>query len=84
MNCVNKFFDDVPIYWINLKDSLDRCNNVIEQLKDYPNHIKIEAIDGRDENFFLENYNIKYNNELNFSTSLIAVICSHIKTLKLA
>ena len=84
MNSVKNFFGNIPIYWLNLKDSLDRYNNAVNQLKDYPNHLRIEAVDGRDEKFFLENYNVKYKTSIDFSYSLVAVVCSHAKAIKTA
>lgn len=82
---MNKFFCDIPIYWINLNNSVERRNSAMIQLKNYPNNLRIEAIDGRDNTFFFNNYIVKYPpTKMNFTNSLIAVICSHIKAIKTA
>lgn len=78
---MNKVFGNVPILWINLNDSVNRYNKMVMQLKNYNNNHRIEAVDGRDKNLFFKNYDLKYENDYNFSTGLIAVLCSHIKAI---
>lgn len=78
------FFNNIPIYWINLDDSKERFDGSIEQLKDYPNQKRISAIDGRNWDDFFKNNDIIYETDINFSSALIAVICSHIKAIKIA
>lgn len=78
------FLCNIPIYIINLYDSIDRKNNIIKEFEGYNNLTFIEAIDGRNNDIFYKKYNIKYNSSLNFSSAMIAVICSHIKAIKIA
>lgn len=81
---MNKFFSGIPIYWINLKDSIQRYRSAVDQLKNYKNNLRIEAVDGRDDKIFLENYKINYISKINFTNSLVAVVCSHIRAIKTA
>jgi GR25 family glycosyltransferase involved in LPS biosynthesis len=81
-NTISNVFKDIPIYWINLNDSIDRKNKMTQQLSDYNYNYRIEAVDGRDKEYFNKNYNIKYTTNVKFNTSLIAVICSHMKAIK--
>ena len=83
MNTLNNLFNNTPIYWINLYDSLDRYNKMTQQLKDYPYTLRIEAIDGRDPIKFNSYYNLSYP-PTEYSSAIIAVICSHIKAVKIA
>ena len=81
-NNIEKVFGNIPIFWINLYDSVNRFNNMNEQLKNYPFNHKIGAIDGRNEDTFKRQYDVKCINPKNFCTAVIAVICSHIKAIK--
>ena len=79
---LSNFFANIPIYIINLEDDDLRKNHILEQFKSYTNIIFIKAIDGRDPERFRNNYQISYfDNEDKFSSSLIAVMCSHIKAI---
>jgi len=79
---MNNFFCNIPIYIINLEDSFDRKKHILNEFKNYDANIEfISAIDGRKSENFYYNYKVNYNSEFNFSTSLIAVICSHIKAI---
>ena len=82
---IENFFGDVPIYWINLKDSLDRQQNAIRQLNGYKNHLRIEAIDGRNGEYYSKQYKINYNSQSeDWSTATTAATCSHMKAIKKA
>lgn len=81
-NNIKIMFENIPIFWINLNDSLDRCNKIKTQLNNYNNNYRIEAIDGRNKINFFNNYNIKYTDEYNYTASVLAVSCSHIKAIK--
>ncbi|ARF08717.1 glycosyltransferase family 25 [Catovirus CTV1] len=82
---MQNFFSSIPIYWINLNDSTDRFNSSTSQLKNYSNNLRIEAVDGRNTDLFEKNYSIKFkSNKSNFTNSLIAVVCSHMKAIKKA
>lgn len=80
---LNTFFSDIPVYIINLKDSLDRKQNIRKEFEGFTNLHFIEAIDGRTETF-KEQYDINLNTHTNFSNPLKAVVCSHIKAIKQA
>jgi len=82
MNTLSNIFNNIPIFWINLSDSIERRDKMIDQLKDYKYNYRIDAVDGRNTEEFKKNYNVMYKTEKNFNTSLIAVICSHIKAIK--
>ena len=76
------FFGETPIYIINLKDSINRKNHILNEFKEcLPNVHFIDAVDGRDENFFNTNYRVNYHSNINFGKALIAVICSHAKAI---
>ena len=78
----NNFFGDTPVYIINLLDSYKRKEHILNQFKNFNANIEfIEAVDGRNQESFKNNYNISYNSNINFTTSLIAVICSHAKAI---
>lgn len=81
---LSDFMCNIPVYIINLHDSIDRKNNIIEEFKGYNNITFIEAIDGRNNDLFKNKYNINYTSSLNLSSAIIAVICSHIKAIKIA
>ena len=81
---LDKFMCDVPVYIINLSDSIDRQNSIREEFKDYNNVRLIEAVDGRNEENFNKKYNVNCINTTNLSLPVIAVICSHIKAIKIA
>lgn len=82
MNTLTNLFNNIPIFWINLNDTIDRKDKMIERLKDYNHHYRVEAVDGRNPQHFKTNYNVNYTSKINFNTALIAVICSHIKAIK--
>jgi len=82
MNSLNNIFGDIPIYWINLHDSTNRYNNMIKEFDDFNNHFRIEAVDGRTPEKFKNDYDIQYTTKINFTTSIVAVVCSHIKAIK--
>ena len=82
-NNIEKLFENIPIFWINLNDSKNRFNDMCERLKNYPFNHRVEAIDGRNDDVFKKKYNVHYINPKNFCTAVIAVICSHIKAIKL-
>lgn len=82
MNSLKRIFDGIPIYWINLHDSTKRYDNMIKEFGDYNNNIRIDAIDGRNSDKFKNEYHIQYDSTSNFTTALIAVICSNIKAIK--
>ncbi len=81
---IKTFFKDTPIFIINLPDNIDRRNHIEKEFLDYANYEFIEAVDGRNSIDFLNKYNVKYKSNSNFSTALIAVICSHAKAIKTA
>ena len=82
---IKTFMCDIPIYIINLKDSIERRNNVENEFSNYNYNIKfIEAIDGRNSVEFKNKYNVEYTSYSNYSDATIAVICSHVKAIKLA
>jgi hypothetical protein len=78
------FMCNIPVYIINLEDSIDRKKSVLNEFEGYNNIKFIEAVDGRNYHKFKNEYDIKYNSITNYSSSLIAVICSHIKAIKIA
>lgn len=82
MNSLKNIFGDIPIYWINLSDSAKRYNNMIKEFDDFNNNIRIEAVDGRNPEKFKKDYEVKYTSKVNFTTSLVAVVCSHIRAIK--
>lgn len=82
MNNFSEKFCNVPIYWINLDDSEDRRNKMVENLK-YNSNKRIQAVDGRDCSTFYQRYSITHN-KTTFNTALIAVVCSHVKAIKTA
>jgi len=53
----------------------------LEEFKGFTNIEFIDAIDGRNENEFNNNYKVNYSSDYNFTKSTIAVICSHIKSI---
>lgn len=57
---------------------------MVDQLKDYKYAHRIEAVDGRNTEYFNNNYDVNYIKSKNFTTALIAVICSHAKAIKTA
>lgn len=76
------FFGNIPIYIINLEDSYNRKEHILNEFKDFEENIEfISAVDGRDSNYFYDNYTVDYNSKLNLTTCLIAVICSHAKAI---
>ena len=76
------FFAGMPIYVINLKDSIERRNHVQNQFGSDVNLTFVPAVDGRCSSNFYSDYLVSFpNNRNNFSTSLIAVICSHIRAI---
>lgn len=81
MNTINNIFDQIPIFWINLDASVGRCLEMRKQLNGFNINKRIQAIDGRNQEQFNKNYKI-INYTSIFSTSIIAVICSHIKAIK--
>ena len=82
MSFLSSFFANIPIYIINLNDSIDRKTHILNEFKDYSSNIHfIEAVDGRDPEYFNNNYIIKYETDIDFTTALIAVICSHAKAI---
>lgn len=75
------FFAGVPIYVINLQDSVERRTHVQTQFGTTKITF-VPAIDGRRSGSFYSDYLVSFhNNRSNFSTSLIAVICSHIRAI---
>ena len=79
---IEQFMDNIPIYVINLKDSIDRKNHILEEFKNYNNIEFIEAVDGRNEQNFNNNYKIIYKSKhVDFTTAAIAVLCSHAKAI---
>jgi GR25 family glycosyltransferase involved in LPS biosynthesis len=76
---MKRVFADSPIYWINLKTSIERRKNMEKQLKNL-NHKRIRAINGINSYNFQNNYNITNINP-NFSDPLTAVMCSHVKAI---
>lgn len=83
-NSVEKFFDDIPVYVINLPDCHKRRESVISQFAGYDNLHFIEAVDGRNPDTFSVNYNVTYTAYKNFTLPVIAVICSHAKAIRTA
>src|SRR5437016_1942429 len=81
---LSDFLCEVPVYIINLSDSVDRRNHVLNEFKGYDHLQLIEAIDGRDPHIFKQKYQIKYSSPHKYTTALIAVVCSHIKAIKMA
>lgn len=81
MQDLNRIFSNIPIYWINLKDSKERFVKMTEQVKNYKN-LRINAIDGRNKINF-KKYQIKFKATI-ATNPVIAVICSHIKAIKTA
>ena len=76
------FFNDIPIYIINLEDHLDRKKHILQQFDSYTNINFIKAIDGRNPQYFKDHYTVSYlNNDDHFSSGLIAVMCSHINAI---
>ena len=76
------FFGNIPIYIINLKDSIDRKIHILSEFKDHSSNIHfIEAVDGRNEEYFYNTYKIKYKSNSNYTNETIAVICSHSKAI---
>lgn len=78
---MERIFGNTSIYWINLDRSSDRRQHMMEQLKG-TNNYRIGAIDGIDENKYLE-YKI-INPNPKFSPSLNAIVATHMKAIKLA
>jgi GR25 family glycosyltransferase involved in LPS biosynthesis len=81
---MKKFFENTPVYIINLKDSVVRRNKIIDQLGDYEKLTIVDAVDGRNPTSFRERYRVKYTQAQNFTTALIAATCSYIKAIKMA
>ena len=81
---VDKFFDNIPVYVINLDDSNVRRDNIKTQFDGYDNLHFVEAIDGRNAEKFKKEYNVTYVTTINYTTAVIAVICSHAKAIKQA
>ncbi len=81
---INSFFKNMPIFIINLFDNIERRNHIEKEFGDYANYEFIEAVDGRNAINFQNKYNVNYKTNTNFSTALIAVICSHAKAIKTA
>jgi len=79
---MNRVFGDIAIYWINLASSTDRAAHMTNQLEN-TNHTRIDAIDGTDSKTFKSQFTI-VNPRKAFSTALIAVLCSHVKAIKMA
>lgn len=82
MNTIQKVYDKIPIFWINLGNSEDRFKKMSDQLADYACNLRVDAVDGRDPKQFVTNNQVTYTNHKNFTTATIAVICSHIKAIK--
>lgn len=80
----NDFYSNIPIYIINLPDSVDRRNHIISEFDDYKYLTFVEAVDGRDTSMFKSKYNVQYNTNIPYSASTIAVICSHSKAIYIA
>ena len=79
---LDTFLKETPVYIINLADSISRKEHIQEQFKSYKYLNFIEAVDGRQAEFFATNYNVTYNDcGKKYSTGLIAVICSHIRAI---
>lgn len=78
------FFGNIHINIINLPDCIERRSSVERQFSGYKNLNFVEAIDGRDDKYFKENYEVNYSSELNFSNGVIGCICSHAKAIYLA
>lgn len=79
---LKNFFNNIPIYIIHLEDSHDRKEHILNEFKDFKSDIEfISAVDGRDSNYFYNNYIVHYTSHLNYTTGLIAVICSHAKAI---
>ena len=78
------FFQNIPIFVINLKNCVARREHCENEFKDYPEFRMIDAIDGRNTEEFHKTYNVKYDTSEDFNTALIAVICSHAKAMKIA
>jgi GR25 family glycosyltransferase involved in LPS biosynthesis len=83
-NNLNIFFDNIPIYIINLNDSIERKCSIYKEFQGYYNIHFIEAIDGRDSSIFNKKYNVKYLSDIDYHTATISVICSHAKAIKTA
>jgi GR25 family glycosyltransferase involved in LPS biosynthesis len=45
---LSEFMCGIPVYIINLPDSVDRQQHIQKEFKDYKNIKFIEAVDGRD------------------------------------
>lgn len=78
------FFNNIPIYIINLLDSTERKNDIVNKFNGYKNIKFIEAVDGRNSEIFNKKYKVSYKTPLNFNTATIAVICSHAKAIQTA
>jgi len=75
------FFKNTHIFVINLKDNIDRFNHIKNEFNGYNNLHIIDAVDGRDRIKFLRDYEIQYAPTNNWSDPLIALICSHAKSI---
>jgi GR25 family glycosyltransferase involved in LPS biosynthesis len=81
---VKKFFGDIPVYIINLTDCIERRERINKQFSGYEGLKIVDAIDGRNSDSFNTEYNVIYFSDLNYTTALIACLCSHIKVIKQA
>jgi len=49
---IQTFLNNIPVYIINLPDSIDRKNSVMKEFNGYNNVNFVDAVDGRDPNIF--------------------------------
>jgi GR25 family glycosyltransferase involved in LPS biosynthesis len=82
-DCIDKYINRINIiYWINLKSSKKRHDNMMEILDLFPiKHIRVEAEDGHAPN--TDHIYAEFTtNEFNRSTAEYACLLSHLKTIK--
>jgi GR25 family glycosyltransferase involved in LPS biosynthesis len=80
---LNTFFNNIPIFIINLADSIDRRKHIEEQFGDYKNYEIFEAIDGRDPIKFREKYKV-ITPPHKFNLALEAILCTITKIIHTA
>jgi glycosyl transferase family 25 len=81
---IHRFFGDIHVFIINLKDSIDRRNHIQKEFSDYKNLHILDAVDGRDSTQFINEFKVQYTSKDNFSNPLIACILSHAKAIHTA
>lgn len=74
-------FIDIPVYYINLSQSIDRENHMLEQINKYniSNTFRVEAVNGSQDKSI--NY---FNDFINLSSSEIGCTLSHLRAIKTA